>query len=81
MIDPDTILPCHRFIFDTNFEALGSGPTSLHLLWLAEVATALSASSLSQLGSLTPQASAYFSTCASRTFTLADSPVPTTGGA
>ncbi len=81
MIDPDTILPCHRFIFDTNFEALGSRPTSHRLLWLAEVDTALSASSLSQLGSLTPQASEYFSTCTSCTFTLADSPVPTTSGA
>jgi hypothetical protein len=84
MINPDTILPCHRFLFDTDFEALGSGLTSHHLLWLAEADTALSASSLSWLGSLTPQASAYFSTCTSCTFTpasQADSPVPTTGRA
>ena len=60
MIDPDTILPCHWFLFDTNFEALGSGPTLQRLVWLAEVDTALSASSLSELGSLTPQASAFF---------------------
>ncbi len=82
MINPDTILPCHRFLFDADFEALGSSPTSHRLLWLAEMDTALLASSLSQLGSLTPQASAFFSTCTSCTFTpasQADSPVPTTG--
>jgi hypothetical protein len=82
MIDQDTILPRHQFLFDANFEALGSGSTSHRLLWLAEVDTALLASPLSQLGSLTPQASAFFSTCTSRTFTpasQADSPVPTTG--
>jgi hypothetical protein len=82
MIDPDTILPCHWFLFDADFEALGSGPTSQRLLWLAEVDTVLSASSLFQLGSLTPQRSAFFSTCTSRMFIptpQADSPVPTTG--
>jgi hypothetical protein len=79
MIDPDTILPRHRFLFDADFDALGCGPTSHRLLWLAEVDTALSASTLSQLGSLTPQASAFFSTCTSCTFTPAphaDIPVP-----
>ena len=84
MIGPDTILPHphHRFLFDFNFEALGSGSTSQHLLWLVEVDTTLSASSLSQLGSLTPQASTFFSTCTSRTFIPASqaySPVPNTG--
>jgi hypothetical protein len=82
MIIPDTILLCHQFLFDTSFEALGSNPTSQRLLWLAEVGTAFSASSLSQLESLTPQASVFFSTCTSCTFTpasQADSPVPTTG--
>ena len=82
MIIPDTILLCHWFLLDTSFEALGSNPTSQRLLWLAEVDTAFLASSLSQLESLTPQASAFFSTCTSRTFTpasQADSLVPTTG--
>ena len=60
MIIPDTILLCHWFLLDTSFEALGSNPTSQRLLWLAEVDTAFSASSLSQLESLTPQASAFF---------------------
>jgi hypothetical protein len=63
MIDPDTILPRHWFLFDANFKTLGSGPTSHRLLWLAEVETAVSVSNLSKLGSLTPQASAFFSTC------------------
>jgi hypothetical protein len=82
MINPDIIPPCHWFLFNADFEALGSGPTLQHLLWLAEVDTALSASSLSELGSLTPQASAFFSTCTSHTFTpasQANSPVPTAG--
>ena len=82
MIDRDTIHPCHRFLFEADFEAPGSGPTLHRLLWLAEVDTALSASSLSQLGSLTPQASVFFSTYSARSYVLpsqAVSPVPTTG--
>jgi hypothetical protein len=79
MIGPNTILPRHRFLFDTNFKVLGSGPTSHRLLWLAEMETAVSASTLSKLGSLTPQASAFFSTRTSRMFRPAphaDIPVP-----
>jgi hypothetical protein len=34
LIDPETLLPWHRFLFDTNFETLGSGPTSRRLVWL-----------------------------------------------
>ena len=82
MINLDIIPPRHRFLFNADFEALRSGPTSQHLLWLAEVDTALLASSLSELGSLTPQASAFFSHCTSHTFTpasQANSPVPTAG--
>jgi hypothetical protein len=35
LIDPDTLLPRHQLLFETDFEALGSGPTSHRLLWLA----------------------------------------------
>jgi hypothetical protein len=40
-IDPDSLLPCHRFFFDTHFESPGSGPMLQCLLWLAEMDTAL----------------------------------------
>ena len=52
-IDPDTILPCHQYLFDTDFETLGSGPTSHRLLWLADMDTAISVSTLSTSGALT----------------------------
>ena len=54
LIDPDTILPRHWFLCETDFEALGSGPTSHCLLWLSEVNTALLAATLSEMGNLTP---------------------------
>jgi hypothetical protein len=61
LIDPDTLLPRHRLLFEMDFEALGSGPASHHLLWLADMDSALATSSLSQLGSLTPMEQAFFS--------------------
>jgi hypothetical protein len=61
LINSDTLLPRHWLPFEIDFEALGSGPASLHLLWLADMDSALAASSLSQLGSLTPTAQAFFS--------------------
>ena len=60
-IDPESILPRHQHLFDTDFEALGSGPTSHRLLWLAEMDTALSVSTLSTSGALTREAQAHFS--------------------
>ena len=60
-IDPETILPRHRYLFDTDFEALGSGPTSHRLLWLADMDTAISVSTLSTTGGLTRAAQEYFS--------------------
>ncbi len=61
LFDPDTLLPQHRLLFEMDFEALGSGPAYHPLLWLADMDSALAASSLSQLGSLTPMADAFFS--------------------
>ncbi len=59
-MNPDLLLPCHRFLLDTKFEALGHGLTSRQLLWLADMDTAMAALHLEELGSLTPQASLYF---------------------
>jgi hypothetical protein len=61
LIDPDTLLPRHRLLFKTDFKALFSGPASHCLLWLGDMDSALATSSLSQLGSLTPTAQAFFS--------------------
>ena len=61
-IDPDSILPGHRHLLDTDFEALGSGPTSNRLLWLANVDTALTVSGLATLGALSRDAQDYFDT-------------------
>ena len=61
LINSDTLLPRHWLLFEAYFEALGSGPTSHRLVWLANMDSALAASSLSQLGSLTPQAETLFS--------------------
>jgi hypothetical protein len=60
-IDPESILPRHQYLFDTDFEALGSGPTSHRLLWLADMDTALSVSTLSTSGALTQEAQSHFS--------------------
>jgi hypothetical protein len=61
LIDPETLLPRHHFLFDTDFETLGSGPTSYHLLWLANMQAAVATSQLTLSGTLTPEAMAYFS--------------------
>jgi hypothetical protein len=47
LINPDTLLPQHQLLFEMDFEALGSGPASHRLLWLADMDLALAASSLS----------------------------------
>ncbi len=61
-IYPDSILPRHRHLLDTDFEALGSGPTSNFLLWLAVVDTALAVSGLATSSALSPDAQEYFDT-------------------
>jgi hypothetical protein len=60
LIDPETLLPQHRFLFDADFETLG-GATSHCLLWLAEMEAAVATSHLALSGTLTPEATAYFS--------------------
>jgi hypothetical protein len=65
LINPATLLPQHRLIFEMDFEALGSGPALHRLLWLAvEMDSAMTASSLLQLGSLTPMTSLFLCTLA-----------------
>ncbi len=61
LIDPEMLLPRRRHLLDINSEVLGSGPTSHWLVWLADMESASSASTLSQLGCLTPQAATHFS--------------------
>jgi hypothetical protein len=60
--DPESLVPRHRFLMETDFEALGSGPSTQRLLWLANVDSAIAASALAQSGSLTPEAIAHFNT-------------------
>jgi coproporphyrinogen III oxidase len=45
---------------DTDFGVLGTGPTSERLTWLADMQSAITASTLSQAGSLTFAAELYF---------------------
>jgi hypothetical protein len=62
LMDPDLLLPYHRSLFDVKFEALGRGPTSHRLLWLADMDSVIAVLHLSEMGLLTPQASLYFLT-------------------
>ncbi len=61
MADPDILLPQHRFLYNTDFAALGSGPTSHCLSWLADMEAAVGTSPLALSGTLTPEAMTYFS--------------------
>jgi hypothetical protein len=60
--DPESLLPQHRFLLETDFEALGSGPSTQRLLWLANFDSTITASALAWSGSLTPAAIAHFDT-------------------
>jgi hypothetical protein len=60
LTDPNSLLPRHRSLMDADFGVLGSGPTSDRLTWLADMNSAIAASNLSQAGTLTPAAEAYF---------------------
>jgi hypothetical protein len=44
MVNPEILLPRHRFLYNTDFAALGSGPTSHCLLWLADMEAAIATS-------------------------------------
>ena len=61
LVDPKTLLPCHRSLLDADFESLGNGPTSHRLLWLANMSSALSAANLAQSGTLSASAMEHFS--------------------
>ena len=60
LLDPETLLPRHRFLLEADFGALGDGPTSNRLLWLADMDSAILAATLAELGTLTGQAVAFF---------------------
>jgi hypothetical protein len=60
LTDPDSLLPQHRLLMDADFGVLGSDPTSDRLTWLADMNSTIVASNLSQAGTLTPAAEAYF---------------------
>ena len=60
LTDPDHLLPRHPFLMDADFEALGSGPTSDRLVWLADMDSAIAVSTLSHAGTLTPAAEEHF---------------------
>ncbi len=60
LTDPDCLLPRHWFLMDTDFEVLGSGPTSDWLVWHADMDSAIAAAMLSQAETLTPTAEEHF---------------------
>jgi hypothetical protein len=60
LLDSLVLLPRHRALREADFATLGNGPTSNRLLWLADMDSAISASTLAQSGSLTPQAATFF---------------------
>ena len=61
LVDPETLLLRHQTLLVTDFESLGSGPTSHQLLWLANMSLAMSAANLAQSGILSDSALAHFS--------------------
>ncbi len=58
--NPDSLLLQHKYLLDTDFEALGSGSTPDQLHWLADMRSAIAASGLSRAGTLTPEVTAHF---------------------
>jgi hypothetical protein len=61
-IDPETLLPRHRSFLEVDFESLGSGSTVNRLIWLANVDSAMAASTLARLGTLSTAATDHFAT-------------------
>jgi hypothetical protein len=62
LIDPKDLLPRHQYLLDTDFEALGSGPTIDRQIWLANFTSARAAARLLQAGTLTSDAEIHYST-------------------
>jgi hypothetical protein len=62
LIDPKDLLPRHQYLLDTDFEALGSGPTIDRQIWLANITSARAAARLLQAGTLTSDAEIHYST-------------------
>jgi hypothetical protein len=60
LADPDTLLPRHRSLYAADFAALGGGPTSHQILWLANMEMAVAAANLAWAGALSESAIAHF---------------------
>jgi len=61
LIDPEDLLPRHQYLLNTDFEALGSGPTIDRQIWLANITSARAAARLAQAGTLTAEAVNHYS--------------------
>jgi len=62
LINPDDLLPRHQYLLETDFEALGRGPTIDRQIWLVNITSARAAARLSHAGTLTPDAVIHYST-------------------
>ena len=60
LTDPGTLLPRHRSLLEVDFGSLGSGSTGNQLTWLANMDSAISASTLSRMGTLSSTAATHF---------------------
>ena len=60
LTDPDTLLPRHRSLLGVDFGSLGGGSTGNRLTWLANMDSAMSASTLARMGTLSSTAAAHF---------------------
>jgi hypothetical protein len=58
--DPESLLPRYRYLLEADYASLGSGSTTSQLLWLANVKSAMAASTLARVRTLTSDAVAYF---------------------
>ena len=62
LTDPETLLPMHRLLLEVDFGSLGSGSAGNRLTWLANMDSAISASTLAHLGTLSTTATSHFAT-------------------
>jgi hypothetical protein len=45
-MDPESLLPRHQYLLEADYASLGSGSITSQLLWLANVKSAMAASTL-----------------------------------
>ena len=56
LIDPEELLPRHQYLMEAAFETLGSSLAYNRQIWLVNVDSAVAATTLAQVGTLTPAA-------------------------